>query len=106
MSPYVISSGSTARVGGTGSGEDATTTAELGANGVHTVSTTSARSSPEGSGVDAAMAAQLGSFAVRNFVAITHRSFFSFASFRKVVPFFLVGFWLKKKRKKSLQPNC
>ena len=106
LSPYVIALGSTARVGGTGSGDDTTTAAELCPWSVQTASTTCARSSEEGFGVDATKATQLGVSVIRSVIAITDRSFFSFAAFKKVVLIFLVGFWFKKKRKRSVQPNC
>ena len=106
LSPYVIALGSTARVGGTGSGDDTTTAAELCRCSVRTASTTCTRSSEEGFGVDATKATQLGVSVIRSVIAITDRSFFSFAAFKKVVLIFLVGFWFKKKRKRSVQPNC
>ena len=106
VSPCVIPLGSTARVYGAGFGEDATTAAELRANIVHTASTTCSRSSKAGFGVNMAGAAQLGLSMVRNFIAISDRSFFSFAALKKVVLIFLVGFCFKKKRKRSVQPNC
>ena len=99
LSPYVIALGSTARVDGTCSGEDTTTAAELCRCSVRTASTTCARSSEEGFGVDATKATQLGVSVIRSVNAITDRSFFSFAAFKKVVLVFLVGFWFKRKEK-------
>ena len=64
MSPYVISSGSTARVDGTGSGEDVTTTAELCRFSVHHSPTTCLGSAVAGFGVYAAKAAQLSPYVI------------------------------------------